>query len=169
MRKELFSLPKGQDVGAAVVVVGERTGNQADQVTGACEIALGMPTRRSGRGVKRPVGRGKTTRRGRRLSTELCQTVAAASHEVRARILSKLLEGPAIYRSLREITKLKPGPLYHHINQLRLAGLIMPKRRDLYELTRGGRNLILALMAMAPLIRDARRRPQSVEESERGR
>ena len=83
---------------------------------------------------------------------------------MRARVMTKLLEGPAVYRSLQRATKLKPGPLYHHINQLRLAGLIMPKQRDLYELTRGGRNLILALMAAAPLIRDRRPRPQRVEK-----
>ena len=85
--------------------------------------------------------------------------MAAVGHEARARILAKLLEGPAIYRALQKVTKLAAGQLYHHIAQLRIAGLILPKQRDLYELTRGGRNLILVVRAMEPLIRDRRRRP----------
>jgi len=64
-----------------------------------------------------------------------------------------------IYRSLQQLTKLKAGPLYHHINQLRLAGLILPKQRDLYELSRSGRNLIMTVMALGSLVRDRRRRP----------
>jgi predicted transcriptional regulator len=76
--------------------------------------------------------------------------------------MAKLLEGPVTYRGLQKVTRLKAGPLYHHINQLRLANLILPKQRDLYELTRGGRNLILTAMAAGPLIRDKRRRPVSV-------
>jgi len=71
----------------------------------------------------------------------------------------KLLEGPGTYRALQKVTKLKAGPLYHHVSQLRLAGLILPKQRDLYELTRGGRNLILTVAAVGGLIRDGRRRP----------
>lgn len=78
---------------------------------------------------------------------------------MRLKILLKLLEGPATYRGMQKTTKLKAGPLYHHINQLRLSGLILPKQRDLYELTRGGRNLMLIAMAAAPLIADSRRRP----------
>jgi predicted transcriptional regulator len=89
----------------------------------------------------------------------VCQALGAVGHAKRAQLLGKLLDGPATYRALQRVTRLKPGPLYHHVNQLRLAGLILPKQRDLYELTRGGRNLILAVMAVAPLIRDPRRRP----------
>jgi len=81
------------------------------------------------------------------------------SHPQRGRILTHLLGGPATYQALRQATKLKAGPLYHHINQLRLANLILPKERDLYELTRGGRNIILVAAAAASLGRDGRRRP----------
>jgi hypothetical protein len=77
------------------------------------------------------------------------------------RLMGKLLEGPATYGALQRLTKLKAGPLYHHVNQLRLGGLIRPKQRDLYELTRGGRNLILAILVAGPLINDSRRRPQA--------
>lgn len=84
--------------------------------------------------------------------------LAAASHEYRVKLMMKLLEGPATYKAMQQVTKLTPGPLYHHINQLRLAGLILPKQRDAYELTRGGRNLILGLLVLAPLTHDKRRR-----------
>ncbi|MBI4717811.1 MAG: winged helix-turn-helix transcriptional regulator [Planctomycetes bacterium] len=89
----------------------------------------------------------------------VCGAFAAAGHPQRATILRMLLDGPATYRALRRVTRAKAGPLYHHINQLRLAGLLRPKQRDLYELTRGGRNLLLVLAVAARVIRDRRRRP----------
>ncbi len=101
----------------------------------------------------------KTKRSTRSLSAATCAALAAVGHQQRGKLLSKLLEGPATYQALKKVTKLSPGPLYHHINQLRLAKLIFPKQRDLYELTRGGRNLILIAQAIGPLIGDARRRP----------
>jgi predicted transcriptional regulator len=73
-------------------------------------------------------------------------------------ILQLLLDGPATYRALQKATGLAAGPLYHHVNQLRLAGLILPKQRDLYELTRGGRNLYMIALTLAPLTGDRRRR-----------
>ena len=85
--------------------------------------------------------------------------LAAAGHAVRLRMLGQLLTGPATYRAIKGATKLKPGPLYHHINQLRLAGLILPKQRDLYELTRAGRNVALIVGALSKLGTDKRRRP----------
>jgi len=85
-------------------------------------------------------------------------TAVASVHRVR--MLAKLLEGPATYRALQKVTGLKAGPLYHHVAQLRLAGLMGPKQRDLYDLTRGGRNLALAVMNLPRLARDHRPRPQ---------
>ena len=101
------------------------------------------------------------TRTGKlHISAATCRALAAVGHDVRARLMTKLLEGPATYRALERASGQKAGPLYHHINQLRLAGLILPKQRDLYELTRGGRNLILTVSVLGPLLRDVRRRPQ---------
>ncbi len=78
-----------------------------------------------------------------------------------AGVNAALPASPAVCQSIdqEKVTKLKAGPLYHHINQRRLAGLMLPKERDLYELTRGGRNLIVTAMALGSLVRDARRRP----------
>ncbi len=83
----------------------------------------------------------------------------ALGHAQRLRILQRLLDGPATYQAVRRATGLKVGPLYHHINHLRLAGLIRPKQRDLYELTRGGRNLTLGAILLGSLARDRRQRP----------
>ncbi len=144
----------------AMVVVAEGVGGDADIAGRACRIDLAS----DGNGVRRGGEKGASNvRRAVRLSAGTWRMLAAVGHEQRGRLLTKLVEGPATYRTLQLATKLKPGPLYHHINQLRLAGLILPKQRDLYELTRGGRNLILAVMAMAPLIRDSRRRPLATE------
>ncbi|NOT01157.1 MAG: winged helix-turn-helix transcriptional regulator [Phycisphaerales bacterium] len=85
---------------------------------------------------------------------------AALGHPGRVQILAKLLEGPATYATLVRITRMKAGPLYHHVNQLRLAGLIRPKQRDLYLLTRGGRNVLLLGFAMCQLGGDRRMRPE---------
>jgi len=95
---------------------------------------------------------------GVEVPNRVCQAMLALGHVQRVKIIRKLLEGPTTYQALKRLTKLKPGPLYHHVNQLRLAGLILPKQRDLYELTRAGRNLMLGMMVLAPLAHDMRRR-----------
>ena len=112
--------------------------------------------------AKRASSGKKSTSRRPRLNKRVCVAMAAAGHEVRAKLMLKLLDGPATYRALKRMTKLEAGPLYHHINQLRLAGLILPKQRDLYELTRGGRNLILVMMVLDRAVHDRRRRPISM-------
>ena len=104
---------------------------------------------------------------GRHLKTpgrvaKLAGLLAAVGSRHRLGLLLKLLEGPATYAGLRKATKLKAGPLYHHIAQLRLAGLIGPKERDLYELTRGGRNVVLVALTLPALARDKRPRPVAV-------
>ncbi|MEE9297147.1 MAG: winged helix-turn-helix domain-containing protein [Phycisphaerae bacterium] len=85
--------------------------------------------------------------------------LAALAHPVRLGILVKLLQGPASYRALQECTGVKAGPLYHHVNQLRLGSLVMPKRRDLYAMTRGGRNALLVSLVLPSLVKDRRARP----------
>ena len=161
--KTAFRLRFREGCGGAIHIV-ERFGTCVDQVSRACEIDLALvgsrglsiegrvPSHRSGR-TKRTVGGSLG------VSARTWRAMAAVGHAVRLRILGRLLDGPATYQSIKHATKLKPGPLYHHINQLRLAGLILPKQRDLYELTRGGRNLVIALTLIGPLIGDRRRRP----------
>ena len=131
---------------AAMLRIAEHAGGQHDEIIQVCVVGDG----RGGRGA---------TGRGKRALAGACAAMMALGHVQRGRMMGKLLEGPATYRALQKVTALKAGPLYHHINQLRLAGLILPKQRDLYELTRGGRNLILAAMLLGPAVRDRRRRP----------
>lgn len=110
--------------------------------------------------------RGRKTVSGKYAASQLDKIVrgfAAMGHADRVKMMRKLLDGPATYRALQRTSGLKAGPLYHHINQLRLAGLILPKQRDLYELTRGGRNLVLVAIAAAGLINDTRRRPVALK------
>ncbi len=137
----------------AILTIGERVGGQWHKDTNLYEVVAAAE--KDGKGGK---GGGAVGAMGR-FAARTAQAFSAVGHAMRLRILLKLLEGPATYRSMQKTTKLKAGPLYHHINQLRLSGLILPKQRDLYELTRGGRNLMLIAMAAGPLITDPRRRP----------
>jgi len=89
----------------------------------------------------------------------LTQALAAFGSVHRLRILTGLLEGPATYRWLQRRTGLKAGPLYHHVNQLRLAGLVGPRERDIYVLTRAGRNALMVVLALESLLKDRRARP----------
>lgn len=143
----------------AVVAVGEGAGGMWDW---ACalqdhtQVGLPRPAAAGGGGAAGPV---RPTASGRQVA-RLAAVLAAVGSPHRLKVLVKLLEGPATYRSLQKSTRLKAGPLYHHIAQLRLAGLIGPKQRDLYDLTRGGRNLVLVALTLPSLVRDRRPRPQ---------
>jgi len=74
--------------------------------------------------------------------------LAAMGHVQRLRIMLKLLGGDATHKLLSKETGLKPGPLYHHIRELRSAGMIGPKIRDLYTLSDTGRRVLLTILAM---------------------
>ena len=77
-----------------------------------------------------------------------CRAFAALGHMQRARMLAMLLGGPGTYQSLQSATGLRPGPLYHHIHELRLAGLIAPKVRNNYELTPLGLRAVVIAAAL---------------------
>jgi DNA-binding transcriptional ArsR family regulator len=147
-RRAVVAPPQGC---SASVVVTERVDRHRDESRNTWTVSTAI--------AATGPSRGKRSGKGVRLSTRACDAFAAIGHPMRARILAKLTEGPATYRDLERVTRLKAGPMYHHINQLRLAGLILPKQRDLYELTRGGRNLLAVAMAAAPMLSDRRRRP----------
>lgn len=146
---------------AALLLIREGTGGPADEVVSAVTTATALSQKkaRTKRGGETSSAGKGALRRASGVSDEVCHALAAVGHAARAKLLCKLLKGPATYRALQRATRLKAGPLYHHINHLRLARLILPKQRDLYELTRGGRNLILSVLALGLVIRDGRRRP----------
>ena len=143
---------------AATIIIVERAGRRVDKVLNTVKVPSGETGsgQRTAGGARLALGGGRGSGE---VARPVCQAFSTLGHVLRAKIVRKLLEGPATYQALKRLTKLKVGPLYHHVNQLRLAGIILPKQRDLYELTRGGRNLILAAIALAPLTRDLRRRP----------
>ena len=147
-RRDAFArLRRAGGIGVSVTVV-EGAGGEWDERAECCEVVATKTGLSAG-----AVGRLKRT------LPRVAPTLAALGHADRARIVAKLLEGPATYRALRKLTKMKAGPLYYHLGELRSAGLILPKQRDLYELTRGGRNLALVMMVAESLARDRRRRP----------
>ncbi len=84
---------------------------------------------------------------------DVARLLAALAHLQRVEILLKLLGGEATHRSLAKATGLKAGPLYHHLRELRMAGLIGPKVRDLYVLTAKGGRAVLAGLALERLCR----------------
>ncbi len=142
----------GFGVAAAVVEAGEKGWDVAQ--------ALNDRTAKSGRGDK---ARSEAVVRLGALASkdrvEAASTACAAlGHPKRLAVLARLFEGPATYRELQQTTGLGAGPLYHHVNQLRLASLLLPKRRDTYEMTRGGRNALLLALASVPLVKDTRAR-----------
>lgn len=81
----------------------------------------------------------------------LSRLLAPLAHPQRIRILLKLLGGEATHQLLSKATKLKAGPLYHHLRELRAAGFIGPKVRDVYTLSLKGRRAILATLAVGRL------------------
>lgn len=98
------------------------------------------------RGRKRPSELEKAGR------TQLARICAGLGHAVRVQIVATLLPGPATYRELADLTESKPGPLYHHLNQLRLAGLLDSPGRDAYALTAAGRKAALTWLALSKLL-----------------
>ena len=147
--KRTFPGLKGRDGCGAALLIVECAGAECDSVASNWEVPAAL----------KDGGGGGAVGRATRMLAGTSRALAAVGHVQRMKLMGKLLEGPATYQALQRVTKLKAGPLYHHINQLRLAGLILPKQRDLYELTRGGRNLILGAVALGRLVRDTRRRP----------
>ena len=146
---------------AGAVLVAERVGDGWEYVTRRL-VAVGGGDRgfRIGEMPRNHRDRNPAGRAVRSLvSRQVCRVLTALGHVDRVRILTKLLSGPGTYQAIQRFTGLKPGPLYHHVRELREAGLLMPKERDLYELTRAGRNAILTAAAMAPMVKDMRRRP----------
>ncbi len=149
----------GRREGCSVaLMVIERAGSRVDRVTSSMVLSA-MGTVGSAKLLSGRKGGRRAYKHGVEVPARVCQVMFALGHVQRMKIIRKLLDGPTTYQAVRRLTKLKPGPLYHHVNQLRLAGLILPRQRDLYELTRAGRNMMLGMMALAPLTHDSRRRP----------
>ena len=69
----------------------------------------------------------------------------ALANRHRIAMLQAMFAGAGTHAALTEQLGLKAGPLYHHVRELRLAGLVALEQRDLYRLTdRGNSGLMLA-------------------------
>ena len=55
---------------------------------------------------------------------DLLNALKALANPTRLRILRYLLEGPGTPSELSKILRLRPPTVIHHLNQLRLAGLV---------------------------------------------
>lgn len=143
----------GGEAVLVVVVRGQGTGWEVDECvkdgTSAGRVRSVQPIRRMTRWVQSMI-----VGEGGRATSEL---FAALGHPVRLVMLRELMNETATYAQLRDATGQKAGPMYHHIKQLRLAGLIRPKQRDVYSITRAGRCLLLAGLAAATLAYGRRR------------
>jgi len=73
----------------------------------------------------------------------LARLFNALANPHRIAILGAMLAGAGTYAALTEQLGLKAGPLYHHVRELRLAGLIAVGQRDAYRLTDRGKNAVM--------------------------
>ncbi len=139
----------------------------------ACSISIVQAVEGKGREVSTSVESMISERRGggpRERSTaarnlvkglnleKIAASLGSLASTHRLTIVHRLMEGPAGYGQLREATKLQAGPLYHHIGFLRLAGVVGPKSRDVYELTESGRRLALLSVLVPKLLRSRAKR-----------
>jgi len=71
---------------------------------------------------------------------KLCNAMA---NPRRVAMLKAIFTGAGSYAELCETLQLKAGPLYHHVRELRLAGLLELAQRDTYRLTEYGKHALL--------------------------
>lgn len=71
---------------------------------------------------------------------KLCNAMA---NPRRVAMLKAIFTGAGSYAQLADTLGLKAGPLYHHVRELRLAGLLELARRDTYRLTQYGKYALL--------------------------
>lgn len=122
------------------------------------QLASLVPDTKNGNTVGEPIAKAARKLVQRVNPQEIASLMASMASVHRIVILHRLLQGSAGYKELQRASKLKAGPLYHHVASLRLAGLIGPKARDTYELTELGVRLAV-LTAMIPKLVRAKRKP----------
>lgn len=72
----------------------------------------------------------------------VARMLSGLAHPDRFRLAGVILTGGQTHRDLSTATKLKTGPLYHHIRELERAGLLQTSTRNVHELTDLGRMLL---------------------------
>ena len=73
----------------------------------------------------------------------IAKLCTAMANPRRVAMLKAIFTGAGSYAELSERLGLKAGPLYHHVRELRLAGLLELAQRDTYRLTDYGKYALL--------------------------
>ncbi len=161
LRASFPNVARAQGLGARIIVV-MRTGRGWDVTDHVWERIGGAKTQ-----SRKAPSRRTRSKSSEKLRAETIQALGAAAHRQRVRILCRLLDGSASYADLEQVTGAHAGPLYHHINQLRMSGLLLPKERNVYDLTVTGQRLIAGLHALDGALDAARRRRRSRPHKDR--
>ncbi len=83
-------------------------------------------------------------------SDAVARVLSAVSHPVRIEVLTALLEGPLTGAELEaKLDASSTGRLYHHLKELRAAGVVVQPRRSVYELPVRHVVPVLALLSLA--------------------
>jgi DNA-binding transcriptional ArsR family regulator len=94
--------------------------------------------------------KGTTLVPGELVPEELLNSLKAMADPTRLRILHYMLEGPCTTSELSRILRLRPPTINHHLNNLRLAGLIhvniSPQVERLYSIRSEGIDATIALL-----------------------
>ncbi|MBN1344789.1 MAG: winged helix-turn-helix transcriptional regulator [Phycisphaerae bacterium] len=81
----------------------------------------------------------------------LAKLLCAFAHPQRVAIIKAIFTGAGTYADLRERVGLKAGPMYHHLRELKLAGVLADGPRDVYRLTRQGKDALILACSLATL------------------
>ncbi len=82
---------------------------------------------------------------------QIARWMSALAHPQRVAIVKAVFCGAVNYGDLRERVPLKAGPMYHHLRELRLAGVLTVGTRDVYQLTPIGRNLLIVACSIGSI------------------
>jgi predicted transcriptional regulator len=86
---------------------------------------------------------------------DLARLLSAFAHPQRVAIMKAIYTGAGTYAALRSKVGLKAGPMYHHLRELRLAGVLADGPRDVYRLTSKGRDALIIACSLGSILGEA--------------
>lgn len=104
---------------------------------------------------RRPAQRPRHKLTGEVSDAALAKLLSGFAHPQRVAIVKAIFTGAGTYADLRERVGLKAGPMYHHLRELRLAGVLADGPRDVYRLTQQGTDALMMACSLAS-IRDGK-------------
>ncbi|HUN82696.1 MAG TPA: hypothetical protein VMV81_14420 [Phycisphaerae bacterium] len=87
---------------------------------------------------ERPGLRPKAALLARADARKISELLTGLAHPDRIRVATAIMTGANTHRLLKESLQLKTGPLYHHLRELQMAGLVGMASRNFYVLTEPG-------------------------------